>query len=70
MKKLYCPVKGASCLEKDCALYYEKESRCAILTGCDLFSNFQDILLKQTESCLQMIDLMSMIDSQPDSVNR
>ena len=70
MKKLYCPVKGACCLEKGCALYYEKDSRCAILSGCDLFSNFQDILLKQTNSCLQMIDLMSMIDSQPDSVNR
>ena len=69
MEKLYCPVKGACCLEKGCALYYEKDSRCAILTGCDLFSNFQDILLKQTNSCLQMIDLMSIIDSQADSVN-
>lgn len=69
MDKLYCPVKGACCLEKGCALYYEKDSRCAILSGCDLFSNFQDILLKQTNSCLQMIDLMSIIDSQADSVN-
>jgi len=66
MDKLYCPVKGASCLEKDCALYYDKELRCAILTGCDLFSNFQEILLKQTDSCLQMMDLINLLDGHSD----
>lgn len=69
MEKLYCPVKG-SCLEEDCALYFRKESRCAILTACDLFIIYQDILLTQAKSCLQMLDLISVLNSRRDSMNR
>jgi hypothetical protein len=69
MNKLYCPVKGSSCLEKECALYYEKDSKCAIIKACEIFDNFQKVLQDQATSHLEMIDLLSMVNTQADSVN-
>ena len=69
MEKLYCPVKGACCLEKGCALYYEKETRCAIIKACEIFDSFQKALQDQTNTHLEMIDLLNMVNAQVDSVN-
>jgi len=66
MDKLYCPVKGASCLKIDCAFYYEKESRCVIIKACEIFEGLQKVLHDQNSSQMEMIDLLNMVNAQAD----
>jgi hypothetical protein len=67
-KKKYCPIIKEFCLEADCSMYHHKEAQCALITALDLFTDFQNLMLRQSDSCMELFDLINVLNAWTEQV--
>ena len=60
----YCVIIKRSCLKEGCSMYHHKEAQCALITALDLFTDFQNLMLRQSDSCMEIIDLLAVLDAR------
>jgi hypothetical protein len=66
----YCPLIEGNCLESNCSLYHLKESQCAVLSACDVIKDFQQVLVQQTGSCMEIMDLLTVLDARTNQIQQ
>lgn len=64
----YCPIIKGACLEAGCSMYHLKEAQCAIMSACDVIKDFQQVLVQQSGSCMEIIDLLAVLDARAAQV--
>jgi hypothetical protein len=49
-------------------MYHHKDAQCAIITALDLFIDFQNLMLRQSDSCMEIFDLINVLNARTEQV--